>query len=70
MHMFAMSVLNKVYTFGSMIRNSWCLKYLLSQGFVNYYQVLKIGSKASQEEVKSAYKSLAKQYHPDLNQGF
>ena len=53
-----------------MFKNTWSLKYLLSQSFVNYYQVLKIRSTATHEEVKSAYKTLAKLYHPDINQGF
>ena len=33
---------------------------------LNYYQVLEITNKASAEEVKRAYFSLARQYHPDL----
>ena len=31
----------------------------------NYYQVLGIDQQASQEEIKKAYRSQAKQYHPD-----
>jgi hypothetical protein len=33
----------------------------------NYYQVLEIDPGASPEEVKKAYKKLARTYHPDLN---
>jgi len=33
------------------------------------YQVLEIGRTASAEEIKQAYRRLAKQYHPDLNPG-
>ncbi len=33
----------------------------------DYYKTLGVGKKASKEEIKSAYKKLAKQYHPDLN---
>lgn len=33
----------------------------------DYYKVLGIDKNASKEEVKSAYKKLAKQYHPDVN---
>jgi curved DNA-binding protein CbpA len=32
-----------------------------------YYQILEIDSDASQEEVKGAYRRLAKLYHPDIN---
>lgn len=34
----------------------------------NYYQVLEINIKASQQEIKQAYRRLAKIYHPDKNQ--
>jgi len=33
----------------------------------DYYDILGIGNKASKEEVKKAYKNLAKKYHPDIN---
>jgi hypothetical protein len=33
----------------------------------NYYQVLGINPKASADEIKKAYKKLARKYHPDLN---
>ncbi len=36
---------------------------------VNYYQVLKVSSKASNAEIKSAYRLLARKYHPDVNDG-
>ncbi|MEK6984451.1 MAG: molecular chaperone DnaJ [Nanoarchaeota archaeon] len=33
----------------------------------DYYKILGVGKNATKEEVKAAYKKLAKQYHPDLN---
>lgn len=35
----------------------------------SYYQVLQIDNKASSKEIKSAYLSLAKNYHPDMPTG-
>ena len=33
----------------------------------NFYQILEINEDANEEEIKIAFKRLAKKYHPDLN---
>ena len=35
----------------------------------NYYEILEVDSKASPEVIEKAYKTLAKKYHPDLQNG-
>jgi len=37
--------------------------------YKDYYQVLGLNRNASQEEVRSAFRRLARQYHPDVNPG-
>ena len=35
----------------------------------DYYDVLGVSKKATSQELKSAYRKLAKKYHPDTNSG-
>jgi len=35
----------------------------------NFYEILKVSPKASNTEIKSAYRRLARKYHPDVNGG-
>ena len=37
--------------------------------YKDYYKILGVEKKASQEEIAKAYKKLARKHHPDLNQG-
>jgi curved DNA-binding protein CbpA len=44
-------------------------KHLWNIGVVNYYDILKVKQTASAKEIKSAYRKLARQRHPDVNGG-
>lgn len=41
-------------------------KYVLSSGLVDYYEVLGVDDDAPMEEIKRAYRALAKECHPDF----
>jgi len=36
--------------------------------FIDYYKVLGINKNATQDEIRAAYRKLARKHHPDLNQ--
>jgi DnaJ-class molecular chaperone len=36
---------------------------------IDYYKILQLNNKATQDDIKKAYRSLAKKYHPDANPG-
>ncbi|MCE5312013.1 MAG: molecular chaperone DnaJ [Nitrospiraceae bacterium] len=41
----------------------------MTTGVKDYYKILDVDKKASQEDIKKAYRKLARKYHPDMNPG-
>jgi curved DNA-binding protein len=37
--------------------------------YKDYYKTLGVDKRASEREIKQAYRKLARQYHPDMNPG-
>ena len=61
------------FLFSSKLRNFTCsLLYKKhfkknSMAFIDYYKILEIDKNATESDIKSAYRKLARKYHPDLN---
>src|SRR5580658_2871202 len=43
--------------------------YRMAIDYKDYYQILGVPKTATDKEIKAAYRKLARQHHPDVNQG-
>lgn len=47
----------------------YCFSVKAYNATKNYYKILNISENASQDDIKKAFRNLAKKYHPDTTKG-
>ncbi len=48
-------------------KEGFILNYISLMEFIDYYKILGLDKSATQNDIKKAYRKLARKYHPDLN---